>query len=226
MLRRFISIFLIAIMLITGMATPSFANGYNGDSGFREWEETHLVEPFKEWTIEFSEEIERDSVNNDNIYVENHLGEIQNTEVYMGNDSKTIIVEPPIDGYSSEYDYTLYIQNIYSIDGTLLEENIQMKIFVDSGESREEIEYQEDIVALEDISIYDNGYYKEIIMSIEEFEAKNLQEGSIIILNPTAENIYGYAGKVVSYRTEGEKVIIETEEPSLEEVFSNIDIKG
>lgn len=227
MLKRFISIFLIGIILTTSIGTPTFADRYNGNSNFKEWDETHLVEPFKEWAIEFNEEIERDSVNNNNIYVENHLGEIQDTEAYIGSDGKTIIVDPPRSGYSSGYDYTLYIKNINSINRKPLEENIQMKFFVDDGKFREEIEYQEDIVELEGITIYDNnGYYKEIIMSLEEFEAQNLQEGSIMILNPTVEDIYGYAGKIVSFRIEGENVIIEAEEPAFEEVFAYIDIKG
>ena len=225
MSKRFISIFLITIMLFINITSIGvFANE---EFNFKAWDETYVVDSFKEWTIYFNEEIDGNSVDNNSVYVKNHFGEIVDTNAIIGWDNKTIIVEPPYSGYSSEYDYILYIKDIYSKSGKTLDKNIQMNFFIDDGIAREDIEYQEDVVELEEITIYDdNEYYKEIIMTLEEFKERNLQEGSIIIINPTSEDIYGYAGKIVSYRIDGENVIIETEEPLLEELFATIDLKG
>lgn len=229
MSRRFISLLLFVIMLILSVtSTGAFADSYFQDSIFMEWKEVYLVEPFKEWTILFNEEVDKDSVNNSNIFVENHLGEIVDTNAIIGDDGKTVIVEPPLDGYSTEYDYTLFIEDILSKDGEKLKENIKMKFFIEDGTTKDEIEYQEDIVKIEGATIYDEYTedIKTIIINLDQFEEKNLQEGSIIMTNPSTEDIYGYVGKIVSYRVDGENVIVETIEPSLEEVFTSIDIKG
>ncbi len=228
MSKRFISIILlIAMLLVSFTATGAYAGGQNRNIEFKEWEEVHLVGSFKEWTITFNEEVDESSVINDNIYVLNHFGQREETEASIGEDRKTIIVKPPRNGYSSDYDYTLYIEDILSKSGKKLDESIIMKFFIDDGITIEEVEYQEDVVELEELVVFDdNGYYKELIMTLEEFEEKSLKEGSIIIFNPTLEDIYGYAGKIVSYRIEEDNVIIATEEPPLEELFTYIDIKG
>ncbi len=226
MSKRFTSILLILIILFSNISTFVFAEDYYENRELNEWDEVYLVDPYKEWTISFNEEISENSVDNTSVYVKNHLGEIIDTNAYIGRDKKTIIVEPPNDGYSSEYDYTLYIENIYSIDGKILEEDIKMNFFVDDGINREEVEYQEDIVELEDIIAYVDE--KEIIMNKKEFERKELEVNSIIIIEPTAEDMYGYSGKIISISEDedGENVNLKTVEPSLEEVFAYIDIKG
>ena len=112
--KRLLSLILLLTILLGGLTTGAYAEQENIKNSFKEWEEVHSVDAMKEWTITFNQEINSSTVNDNNIYVKNHLGQKENTKAIMGSDEKTIILQPPRGGYSSEYDYTLHIENILS----------------------------------------------------------------------------------------------------------------
>ena len=61
-------------------------------------------------------------------------------------------------------------------------------------------------------------------MPLTEFKAKGLDKGSIIIIDPTEKDIYGYAGKIDFIKLKGKMVIRTTE--LFEELFTHLDLKG
>lgn len=220
-----IGLLLIMAMLFTLFpSTTAWAQAAQGQE-FQEWSESHLVDQFKEWTVTFNEEIKPSTINKANIYVKDHLGHKIDTTPAIGPDKKTIIVAPPGDGYSSQSDYTLYIENIQSVEGTKLKNKIKMNFYIKDDMTKEKTTRQENLISLDDAYIYDglNGT-KEIIIEKQEFEEKEAAAGSIIIIEPSPEDIYGYAGKITSIEENGEKVTLKTEEPTLDEILGDIDI--
>ena len=227
--KRLLSLILLLTILLSGLITTGvYAEQENVGNSFKEWDEVHLVDDMKKWTITFNQEINSSTVNDNNIYVKNHLGErVEDTRVIKGADERTIILQPPRNGYSSEYDYTLHIENILSKQDKKLKDNIVMKFFIEDNTVKDEVEYQDDVVKLREVTTsFDNEDYREIIVPLTEFKAKGLDKGSIIIIDPTEKDIYGYAGKIDSYQVEGENVVIRTTEPLFEELFTHLDLKG
>ncbi|MBS4189638.1 beta-propeller domain-containing protein [Bacillus sp. FJAT-49705] len=79
-------------------------------SGMDEGDDKMIVLQNKVWKIHFSEKLKPASVNEKTVYVSNEKGEKQKVSLSLSNNQKTIMVEPPADGYSllSQY-YTLYV---------------------------------------------------------------------------------------------------------------------
>ncbi len=230
MLKKYglLSLFLVLAMLFGGIiATDALAGQNNSASEYEDWNEVHLVDANKEWNITFNQEIDLSTVNKDSVYVTNHLGQKENTTATINSNGKTITLQPPSGGYLPDYDYTLHIENILSKQGERQKDNIAMRFFIEDNTIKEEMEYRDDVIKLEGAAASLEGEnYREITMPLSEFTAKNLHEGSIIIIEPSAADIYGYAGKIASHRTEGENVIITTTEPLFEEMFTHLHLKG
>ena len=222
---RLLSLFLVLAMLFGGIiATDAHASQNNSASEYEYWNEVHLVDANKEWDITFNQEIDQSTVNKDSVYVTNHLGQKENTTATINSNGKTITLQPPPGGYLPDYDYTLHIENILSKQGKRQKDNIAMRFFIEDNTIKEEVEYRDDVIKLEEATT--SLDYCEITMPLSEFTTKNPHEGSIVCVEPSAADIYGYAGKIVSHRTEGEKVIITTTEPLFEEMFTHLHLKG
>lgn len=63
------------------------------------FEEEQIVLPNKVWKLQFSDEIAEESLNDDWVYVTNDNGEKLDTKLEMGEDRKTIYINPPENGY-------------------------------------------------------------------------------------------------------------------------------
>ncbi|QED47885.1 beta-propeller domain-containing protein [Cytobacillus dafuensis] len=79
-------------------------------SGMDVEDDKMIVLQNKVWKIHFSEKLKPSSVNEKTVYVSNEKGEKQKVSVSLSNNQKTIMVEPPANGYSllPQY-YTLYV---------------------------------------------------------------------------------------------------------------------
>lgn len=71
--------------------------------------DNQVVDQNKKWTINFNEEVELNDYVRENIYVKDSNGNIVNTNLEMGQDNKSIIVDCPNGGYDVGKSYTLNI---------------------------------------------------------------------------------------------------------------------
>lgn len=65
----------------------------------------------KTWNIKFNEEISFDDLTQNEIKVKDNYGNVINTKLALGQDKKSILVQPPINGYKPGEKYILYIGN-------------------------------------------------------------------------------------------------------------------
>ncbi|MFZ3591368.1 beta-propeller domain-containing protein [Bacillus sp. DJP31] len=86
------------------------------------WESSgdkQLVLTDKVWEIEFSEEMDENSVASDSVFVTNAKGEKVDLSIQLRSDKKAIIINPPKDGYSTDSNfYTLHVEeDLKSVTG-------------------------------------------------------------------------------------------------------------
>ncbi|MEK4532112.1 hypothetical protein [Solibacillus sp. FSL K6-1554] len=79
-----------------------------------EWEKQTTDNSYKVWTVKFNKLLNKESIHNNNIYVMDvkKNKKIQ-TNIIMGKDGYSIMVEAPPNGYS-EGEYTMFIQGVMS----------------------------------------------------------------------------------------------------------------
>lgn len=86
------------------------------------------VSSMKTWSVKFSKELKSSTVNNKNIVVTDSNGRSVNAQISPGDDSKTILINPMIQGYIPNSTYYLKITtNVQSIEGKNLKEDVTMK---------------------------------------------------------------------------------------------------
>ena len=86
------------------------------------------VDPAKRWNVKFNRVIDEASVTNTGVYIEDENGEVViGTNAILAEDGKTILIEPPAEGYHSRKTYTLYIESsIISKSGKKLKQPVKM----------------------------------------------------------------------------------------------------
>lgn len=85
----------------------------------------------KKWRIQFSKKFDSQSVNPDNIYIVDQNNKIIPTNLSMTNDHKTIMIEPPTEGYKHEVIYTIYItEGIRGNNNELIHHAVKMDFMV------------------------------------------------------------------------------------------------
>ncbi|WP_338826046.1 hypothetical protein MTBGP_02610 [Moorella thermoacetica] len=103
---------------------------YYGDD-VREWAPQVNVPPDKEWTIKFNMPVDPSTITFQNITVKDTSGNVVNVTVEMGNDGRSVIVKPPLAGYTPGQVYTLYIgRDIKSTSGLSLKNAVKMQFII------------------------------------------------------------------------------------------------
>ncbi|SOB90955.1 fibronectin type 3 domain-containing protein [Ureibacillus xyleni] len=102
---------------------------------WKEFSEKYQVPRNKEWRINFSREVDATSVHTQNVYVTSESGSRVNVLVKVDpNNSKTVLVHPPSNGYEYGKSYTLYVQNIKEKETSkLIKENVKMKFTIEQS---------------------------------------------------------------------------------------------
>lgn len=138
---------------ITGTELQFYAKDQNGDkgiiisvdvmdviglSGYDNWEpQPKPVPKTKEWTIRFSKEVDPATVNAMNFHVQYNQQKVQDIEIVLNADKKSVTVKAPEKGYDEEKTYFLYIENhVQSTDGKSLSKPIKLQFSIhDSDDS-------------------------------------------------------------------------------------------
>lgn len=95
-------------------------------------EEKPTVLHNKIWKFTFSDQLDQESINNETVYVTDDEGEKIETHVSLGNDLKSLSIEPPENGYDlSPQFYTLHIEKeIKSLQGRGLNSKEELQFTV------------------------------------------------------------------------------------------------
>ncbi|MBC8590187.1 DUF5050 domain-containing protein [Wansuia hejianensis] len=97
-------------------------------TGYKKWEESLNVAPNKSWAIEFNLALDKNSINNKNVYIKDYYGNLL-SDIYINSKDDFTIIATPTRNYNSGT-YYLYIENLKSKTGKLLKENVKMKFSV------------------------------------------------------------------------------------------------
>ncbi|MCB2342549.1 DUF5050 domain-containing protein [Clostridium estertheticum] len=95
-----------------------------------------VVKADKTWTIKFNKEILWNSQAQNAIVVINSKGENVKVSLSIGNDTKSILVKPPVENYIKGEKYTLKVGNdiVAKEDGKSIIKNIEMVFYISEGE--------------------------------------------------------------------------------------------
>jgi mannosyl-glycoprotein endo-beta-N-acetylglucosaminidase len=86
------------------------------------------ISTLKSWTIKLGSEVDSNSINSDSIKVTDSNGNSINVNISLGNDKKSLIIDPPIDSYQPLSDYYVYIgTDLKSTNGQSLANPVKMK---------------------------------------------------------------------------------------------------
>ncbi|WP_077214987.1 WG repeat-containing protein [Bacillus dakarensis] len=120
--KIFISVLVALLFLISASMGSAQAAEY------QIWPDKTNVSIKHNWTIKFNKELDRDTINNENLYVHHNGEKVAGNTVSLGTDKKTIMVKAPEDGYKADEQYVLYIESgVKSITGIELKQPIKMK---------------------------------------------------------------------------------------------------
>lgn len=120
----------ILIILVSIIMDSSFASAEH----YQIWEEKNNVDPNHNWTITFNEEIDASMITNENIYIKYNDEVLEDINLSIGKDKRTIKVEAPQIGYKERETYFLYVEKtVASAKNEQLNMPIEMKFT--TGES-------------------------------------------------------------------------------------------
>lgn len=86
----------------------------------------HVHDEYKEWTITFSNEIDKSSVTNETVYIQNYdTKELLEIEYKFSDDNEQIIVKP-IQPYEKGFDMVLVIDKVVNIHGEELKDKTHL----------------------------------------------------------------------------------------------------
>ncbi len=94
-------ILMVTVSMLLGMS-PKILNNWSN--------EKLIVMANKEWTVDFSHEIDRKTINNETIYVTDNQQVRQDVSLSLSDDGKAVTIMPPKDGY--RLDATYYILHV------------------------------------------------------------------------------------------------------------------
>ncbi|WP_102275414.1 beta-propeller domain-containing protein [Cytobacillus massiliigabonensis] len=121
-----------ALVIMMFVLTGFFVTQLKIVGGLDEKEDL-IVLKNKLWKVQFSEKLEPSSVNDRSISILNQEGEKQKTPVSLSDDQKTILIEPPENGYELN-SYTLHLSNeIQSKMGRKMKASIYQQFIVNES---------------------------------------------------------------------------------------------
>ena len=91
----------------------------------------------KQWTVRLNFQISKNCINSDSFTVVDNNNQTIDAKVVLGSDGKSVIIQPPNEGYKSGKVYYLKISNVYSTDNQKLNGTTVMKFYskeVDTSE--------------------------------------------------------------------------------------------
>ncbi|PID02477.1 hypothetical protein CSV67_09250 [Sporosarcina sp. P2] len=231
-MRKWLSLLLVSILVfsIFGDTSAVYAKKNGNTNG---WDKSTNVELDKEWTITFSQELNKGLLLDDFIYVLNSKGEKLDSHVYYDKLVQKIRVQAPSGGYTPQSDYTLVIEEGLQSKGkqkmnktvkkpfTTGELFTPKEQFKERKESTNDVLFEEDVTFLEEQVVLTDQYDTH---TIRVDSSRIYTTGDIIILPPTDQYPFGYAAKVVSVQSVTDGFTLKIVEPNLEEVLTEFDI--
>lgn len=93
----------------------------------------------KVFVIRFNDIIDRSNLNPDSIRVQGEEGDVA-VSIENGSDGRSLIVQPPAEGYAAGKTYTLIIQHLTNNNGKMLKQSVQMKFRIEEQEEKKQEE--------------------------------------------------------------------------------------
>ncbi|MCT4661545.1 MAG: hypothetical protein N4A40_06745 [Tissierellales bacterium] len=159
-----------------------------GDKTYESWTKTSTdnISKQKTWTIVFNDDINKDYLTSDYIYVKDSSGEKLNTELGLDTNKKVLVSSPALD-YESGKTYTLYIESsIKSSDNKSLSNGIKMKFTIE-GES-ETPSYNEGTLTHNGFDFSEAELRLDDVEWDAEFDAR--KDGSLVFWEPVLGDQY------------------------------------
>ncbi|BAH06874.1 Ig-like domain-containing protein [Clostridium kluyveri] len=191
---------------------------------------------YKNWTVVFTSPINLNTINNENITVTDSNSNLQSVDIKPGNDNKSIIINCPVGGYSSNQTYYINISNkVTSASSKPLKKPIKMTF---TTSSEKEISNINTAVISNNVIQIDKNDSENIeshIINKTENENNNQvitldstntglsssKPGDIFLMKPTKDNPLGSACKIISNNTTSDgKNVLEIAQPRIDEVLS------
>ena len=118
---------ILAVLIILVGANTSLAETTN----YQSWLDKTNVEPNHDWTVTFNQELDGNTITNENIYVRYKNEIVEGIDLSLGADKKSFTVNAPESGYIKNETYTLYIEKeIKSTAGKELSQPVKMKFTI------------------------------------------------------------------------------------------------
>lgn len=93
----------------------------------------------KQWTVHFNFELSKNCINNDSFTVIDNNNQTIDTKVALGEDRKSVIIQPPSEGYKVGKEYYLKISNVYSTNNQKLNGTKVMKFYPKTVDTSEKL---------------------------------------------------------------------------------------
>ncbi|WP_432401427.1 Ig-like domain-containing protein [Wukongibacter sp. M2B1] len=91
-----------------------------------EWKNKTIEDLDKTWTIKFDNILDKSTIQDYYIFIKNIDGNLVNSDLFIKDDGKSVIVDP-IDSFKEGEEYYLYISNnVKSEDGKILRKGVKM----------------------------------------------------------------------------------------------------
>lgn len=120
-----------------------------------------VVSSNKVWNIQFNKELRYDDTLQKSIIVKDATGNLVSTKLQLGKDMKSILINPPVNGYSLGGQYTLKINtDIYSEDNLKLQKPVQMNFKINNNILVENNENIKVLINDNCISLNNSGFSK------------------------------------------------------------------
>ncbi|OCS87264.1 Ig-like domain-containing protein [Caryophanon latum] len=202
-------------------AMPSSASAYD-------------VPTNKIFTITFSDDVNVHTLQDDAIVIEDAQGNVvKGVSVALHEENPhEVYVIAPAEQYEPNSDYTLIIyRDVESTDGTALQQLTTLTFtttdeenaFVVREESFNDVIY-EGVTTTLPKHLEKSYVAADQQFTFEQREIGDVYPNELIIFPPTEEAPNGFAKKVVAVQELGGKIIVETAEPTYEEVVDTVDV--
>lgn len=93
----------------------------------------------KQWTVRLNFEISKDCINSDCFTVIDNNNQNVDAKVMLGIDGKSVVIQPPNEGYKAGKVYYLKIANVYSTDNEKLNGTTVMKFYSKAVDTNEKL---------------------------------------------------------------------------------------
>lgn len=171
----------------------------------------------KEWKVTFNLPVDKETVSNNTVYVVDKNGEKQATSPKVSlNNSKEVLVLPPLNGYEEGANYTLHVKNnIKSQKGKALTEGVEMDFTITSINIQDRIlgTWKGEYIGINFLVTFNKDYTNQVTLDGQTEEGVysiksnkmtmsllgNTRTGLIDSLNNNEFTITSASGKVIRF---------------------------